>query len=74
MDDEFAKRYQKLIAWLDPDPARLRRGWQAVAAGISGTDPPRTDDPQLHFPSKCDNLGPEPGHPFTEIQESREEP
>ena len=77
VENDFAKLYRGLIERLEPEPARLRRGWQAIVAGMSGTsstDPPQAEDPSLHFPNKYDNLGPEPGHPSIETQESREEP
>ena len=74
MEDDFAKLYRGLIARLEPEPARLRRGWQAISAATSGTGPPQTEDPPLHFPGKYDNLGSKPNPPSIETQESEEEP
>ena len=77
MENDFAKLYRGLIERLEPEPARLRRGWQAIVAGMSGTsgtDPPQAEELALHFPIKYDNLGLEAGPPSIETQESREEP
>lgn len=84
MENDFAKLYRGLIERLEPEPARLRRGWQAIVAGMSGTsgtDPPQAEElalhfpiKYLHFPIKYDNLGLEAGPPSIETQESREEP
>ena len=49
VEDDFAQLYQRLLAWIEPDPARLRRGWEAVASGLSGADPPEPISTQLHF-------------------------
>ena len=72
VEDEFAQLYQGLIARVEPDPSRLRRGWAAVVSGIAGADPPAADPP-LHFSEKYDRLGLKAEAPGLERQESGEE-
>lgn len=57
MEDDFAVLYQKLIGRLEPDPARLRRGWQQIAKHISGADPPGSGSKPLHSSPKYDIQG-----------------
>ena len=40
MEDRFAAVYQGLIDRVEPDPARLRRGLQALARLTAGADSP----------------------------------
>ena len=59
MEDEFAELYQKLIAWLEPDPARLRRGLQFLESLAACADPASSELPPLLFSQKCDIQGAE---------------
>ena len=69
MEDDFAQLYQRLLAWIEPDPARLRRGWEVVASGLSGADPPKPISSQLHFSQKYDIPGSETESPSMDTQE-----
>lgn len=72
MEDDFAKVYQRLLAWIEPDPAWLRRGWEAVASGLSGADPPEPLSPPLHFSQKYGIPGSEAEPPSMDTQERGE--
>ena len=56
VEDEFAELYQKLIAWLEPDPARLRRGLQFLESLAACADPASSELQPLLFSQKCDRL------------------
>lgn len=59
MEDDFGFLYRGLIAWIDPDPARLRQGLRTLRQAISCHDPPEKAASPLQSYPKYDIPGTE---------------
>lgn len=62
MEDTFAEVYRRMIARVEPDPARLRRGLQALAQ-LTAEGPPPSGNPTLQSAQKCGIPGSGEPHP-----------
>ena len=75
MEDDFGPLYRGLIAWIDPDPARLRQGLLALRQTLSCHDPPKKAASPLQSSPKYDIPGTEifsPAEKQTKVRKEHE--
>ena len=72
MQDEFSEILQRLVSWVEPDPARFRQGLLALHQITAGADPPAAEQIPLQSTKKCDIPEVETDTGSGKVQESGE--